>query len=193
MRKLVVWSCCVVSKTLENVSERKLLRKLWILGKEIKWNFEHSSFAVITLAIAWPDVDGDGSRHFQMLWWHPREQPPTVLINISFEKDTDETVKILATVMGEAERQLDPFTATWNTLDWFCFPVYTICSAKVIGVTSTMDWFKRTHSWNTYQYTYHHDMRNNLKGWCRNLYLRGHMLKNVAETMESDIVNYLKR
>ena len=33
----------------------------------------------------------------------------------------------------------------------------------------------------------------NLKGWCRNLYLRGHLLKNVAETMESDIVNYLKR
>ena len=56
-------------------------------------------------------------RDFQMLWWHPREQPPTVLINIAFEKDTDETVKILATVMGEAERQLDPFTATWNTLE----------------------------------------------------------------------------
>eukprot|EP00435_Cladocopium_sp_Y103_P033371 s896_g8.t1 len=37
------------------------------------------------------------------------EQPPTVLINIAFEKDTDETVKILATV-GEAERELDPFT-----------------------------------------------------------------------------------
>jgi hypothetical protein len=40
-----------------------------------------------------------------------------VLINIAFEKDTDETVKILATVMGEAERQLDPFTATWNTVE----------------------------------------------------------------------------
>ena len=43
MRKLVLWSCCVVSKTLENVSERKLLRTPWIIGKEIKRNFEHSS------------------------------------------------------------------------------------------------------------------------------------------------------
>ena len=44
MRKLVLWSCCAVSKTLENVSERKLLRKLWIFSQEIKRNFEHSSF-----------------------------------------------------------------------------------------------------------------------------------------------------
>ena len=43
MRKLVLWSCCAVSKTLENVSERKLLRKLWIVSQEIKRNFEHSS------------------------------------------------------------------------------------------------------------------------------------------------------
>ena len=43
MRKLVLWSFCAVSKTLENVSERKLLRKLWIVSQEIKRNFEHSS------------------------------------------------------------------------------------------------------------------------------------------------------
>ena len=46
MRKLVLWSCswscCVVSEPLENVSGRKLLRKLWILGQETKGNFEHS-------------------------------------------------------------------------------------------------------------------------------------------------------
>ena len=41
MRKLVLWSSCVVSKTLENVSDRKFLRKLWIPGQEIKQNFEH--------------------------------------------------------------------------------------------------------------------------------------------------------
>ena len=41
MHKLVLWSSCVVSKTLENVSDRKFLRKLWIPGQEIKQNFEH--------------------------------------------------------------------------------------------------------------------------------------------------------
>ena len=46
MRKLVLWSCCVVRKTLENLSDRKLLRKLWILGQEIKRNFEHSSIGL---------------------------------------------------------------------------------------------------------------------------------------------------
>ena len=32
-----------------------------------------------------------------------------------------------------------------------------------------------------------------LKGSCRNLCMRGHMVENVAQTMESDVVNYLKR
>ena len=32
-----------------------------------------------------------------------------------------------------------------------------------------------------------------LKGSCRDLYMRGHMVENLAQTMESDIVNYLKR
>ncbi|CAL1159746.1 unnamed protein product [Cladocopium goreaui] len=59
-----------------------------------------------------------------------REQPPTVLINIAFEKDTDETVKILATVMGEAERQLDPFTVVLrdpNAIENMCRIMYFQC------------------------------------------------------------------
>ena len=37
------------------------------------------------------------------------------------------------------------------------------------------------------------DMSKDLKGLCRNLVLRGPMMENVAQTMESDMVNYLKR
>ena len=37
------------------------------------------------------------------------------------------------------------------------------------------------------------DMSKDLKGSCRNLVLRGPMMENVAQTMESDMVNYLKR
>ena len=29
--------------------------------------------------------------------------------------------------------------------------------------------------------------------WCRNLYMTGHMVENAAQTMDSDMVNYLKR
>ena len=36
-------------------------------------------------------------------------------------------------------------------------------------------------------------MRKDLKGSCRNLYMRGPMVENVSQTMESDIANYLKR
>lgn len=57
------------------------------------------------------------------------EQPPTVLINIAFEKDTDETVKILATV-GEAERELDPFTVVLrdpNAIENMCRIMYFQC------------------------------------------------------------------
>ena len=36
-------------------------------------------------------------------------------------------------------------------------------------------------------------MSKDLKGSCRNLYMRGHMVENVTQTMESDTVNYLKR
>ena len=32
-----------------------------------------------------------------------------------------------------------------------------------------------------------------LKGSCRNLYMRGPMVENVSQTMDSDVVNYLKR
>ena len=36
-------------------------------------------------------------------------------------------------------------------------------------------------------------MSKDLKGSCRNLYMRGHTVENVAQTMESDMVKYLKR
>ena len=36
-------------------------------------------------------------------------------------------------------------------------------------------------------------MSKDLKGSCRNLYMRGHMVENAAQTMESDMANYLKR
>ena len=59
MRKLVLWSCCAVSKTLENVSERKLLRKLWIISQEIKRNFEHSSYVELNQKMQdWPSKTG---------------------------------------------------------------------------------------------------------------------------------------
>ena len=32
-----------------------------------------------------------------------------------------------------------------------------------------------------------------LKGSCRNLYMRGPLVENVSQTMDSDVVNYLKR
>jgi phosphoribosylformylglycinamidine (FGAM) synthase PurS component len=37
------------------------------------------------------------------------------------------------------------------------------------------------------------DMSKDLKGLCRNLVLRGPMMENVAQTMDSEMVNYLKR
>ena len=36
-------------------------------------------------------------------------------------------------------------------------------------------------------------LSKDLKGSCRNLYMRGHMVENVAQTIETDMVNYLKR
>ena len=36
-------------------------------------------------------------------------------------------------------------------------------------------------------------LSEDLKGSCRNLYMRGHRVENVAQTMERDMVNYLKR
>ena len=35
-------------------------------------------------------------------------------------------------------------------------------------------------------------MVKDLKGSCRNLYMRGPVVENVSQTMESDMVNYLK-
>ena len=40
------------------------------------------------------------------------EAPPGVMIELTFEKDSAEKVKVLAKVLGEAERTLDPFTVT---------------------------------------------------------------------------------
>ena len=73
MRKLVLWSCAV-SKTLENVSERKLLRKLWILSQEIKRNFEHSSSLIwphgsAPAALASLFFDPPGPQIFGKTWW----------------------------------------------------------------------------------------------------------------------------
>ena len=55
---------------------------------------------------------------------------------------------------------------------------------------------KNKYLTNIYIYTYIYIyiyMSKDRKGSCRNLYMRGHMVNNVAQTMERDMVNYLKR
>ena len=53
-----------------------------------------------------------------------------------------------------------------------------------------------------YQHVYHSlkqkvlyvdQMVKDLKGSCWNLYMRGPVVENVSQTVESDVVNYLKR
>ena len=56
-----------------------------------------------------------------------------------------------------------------------------------------LDGFRTWGSFRESESHHHHEVSKDLKGSCRTPYMRGPVVENASQTMESDMVNYFKR